>query len=394
VLLTGANGYLGRFLCLELLRQSHATGGTLICLVRGQNNASARERLDAAFDSGDPELLDTYRKLAEQHLTVVAGDVSQPHLDLSPPDWLRLAETADLIVHPAAQVNHLLPYAQLFAPNVVGTAEVIRLALTTRRKQVTYISTMAIADQTEDDDIRLISPERKLNNTYANGYSTSKWAGEVLLREAHEKYGLPVAVFRSNLIGAHSRYTGQLNTADTFTRLLFSLLATGIAPRSWQAPANDGVPQRAHLDVLPVDFTAAAIATLGTRATEAYATYHVVNPHTDGIGLDDVVDHLIATGHPIHHIDDYADWLTRFETALRALPEHQRTWSALPILDAYQQPIRPGTPPSTIRFRAAVRATHLDDIPRLTTTLIDKYVDDLKHHRLPRPSTSRPDGDR
>ena len=31
---------------------------------------------------------------------------------------------------------------------------------------------------------------------YANGYGNSKWAGEVLLREAHDLCGLPVSVFR------------------------------------------------------------------------------------------------------------------------------------------------------------------------------------------------------
>ena len=49
--------------------------------------------------------------------------------------WQRLADTVDLIVHPAAHVNHVLPYRQLFGPNVVGTAELIRLAITTRLKR-------------------------------------------------------------------------------------------------------------------------------------------------------------------------------------------------------------------------------------------------------------------
>lgn len=35
---------------------------------------------------------------------------------------------------------------------------------------------------------------------YANGYSNSKWAGEVLLREANDLCGLPVSVFRCDMI--------------------------------------------------------------------------------------------------------------------------------------------------------------------------------------------------
>ncbi|WP_207551171.1 SDR family oxidoreductase, partial [Mycobacteroides abscessus] len=118
-----------------------------------------------------------------------------------------------VIVHPAALVNHVLPYSQLFGPNVVGTAEIIKLAITTKIKPVTYLSTVAVAayvDPTtfdEESDIRLISAVRPVDELYANGYGNSKWAGEVLLREAHDLCGLPVAVFRSDMILAHSRYT-------------------------------------------------------------------------------------------------------------------------------------------------------------------------------------------
>ncbi len=43
----------------------------------------------------------------------------------------------------------------------------------------------------EDADIRQISATRKVDGSYANGYGNSKWAGEVLLRAAHDLAGLP-----------------------------------------------------------------------------------------------------------------------------------------------------------------------------------------------------------
>ncbi|MCX5338530.1 phosphopantetheine-binding protein [Streptomyces atratus] len=45
VLLTGANGYLGRFLCLEWLERLAPSGGKLICVVRASNAAAAAKRL-------------------------------------------------------------------------------------------------------------------------------------------------------------------------------------------------------------------------------------------------------------------------------------------------------------------------------------------------------------
>ena len=73
---------------------------------------------------------------------------------------------------------------------------------------------------TEHADIRLISPTRKIDDGYANGYNTSKWASEVLLREAHDQCGLPVAVFRCDMILADTRYAGQLNAPTANKKLV------------------------------------------------------------------------------------------------------------------------------------------------------------------------------
>ncbi|MFD3745632.1 carboxylic acid reductase [Nocardia sp. NPDC058633] len=388
VLITGANGYLGRFLLLTWLERLAPQGGTVICVVRGGDAVAARERLDAAFDTGDSELADRFQILAKDTLEVLPGDIGEPNLGLPQPTWDRLAAEVDLIVHSAALVNHMLPYAQLFGPNVVGTAEIIRLALTTTRKPVSYLSTVAVAAQgesfAEDGDVRTMSPIRRLDGSYANGYGNSKWAGEVLLREAAERFGLPVTVFRSDMILAHSRFRGQLNVPDVFTRLLLSVLATGLAPKSFYRTDSQGLPQRAHYDGLPADFVATAITELGATATSGYRTYDVLNPHDDGISLDVFIDWLIETGHHIVRIDSYDDWFARFETALRALPEPQRKHTLLPLLDAYRRPGRPlaGSALPADGFHAAVRAAGIGpdhDIPHLPADLIAKYVRDLTH---------------
>lgn len=389
VLLTGANGWLGRYLALELLRRAAQTGGTLITIVRGRDAAAARARLEKAFDSGDSDLLQRFRVLAQDHLEVIAGDIGEPNLGLDSATWDRLAHDVDQIIHPAALVNHVLPYSEEFGPNVVGTAEVIRLAITAQIKPVTYLSTVAVAlsvaaqDFVEDGDIRDISPVRPVDSSYANGYANSKWAGEVLLREAHDLCGLPVAVFRSDMILAHTRNTGQLNVPDAFTRLIQSVLVTGIAPWSFYETDADGRPQRAHYDGLPVDFVAEAIVTLAAKPTDGYRSYDVMNPHDDNVSLDTFVDWLIKAGHRITRIENYDEWLSRFETALIALPERIRRHSVLPLLDAYRKPERPirGAIAPTEVFRAAVRAAKVGaqaDIPHISESLIDKYATDLK----------------
>jgi fatty acid CoA ligase FadD9 len=402
VLLTGATGFLGRYLALEWLQRMDLVGGKVICLVRAKSNEDARARLDTTFDSGDPELLRHYRELAAEHLEVIAGDKGEANLGLDQPTWQRLADTVDLIVDPAALVNHVLPYSQLFGPNVVGTAELIRVALTTKLKPIAYVSTIGVCEGieppsafTEDADIRVIGPTRSVDDGYANGYSNSKWAGEVLMREAHDLCGLPVTVFRCDMILADTKYVGQLNVPDMFTRLMLSLVATGIAPASFYELDADGNRARAHYDGLPVDFIAEAIATLGERfggqersdsgndAVAGFATYHVMNPYDDGIGLDEYVDWLIEAGYSIHRIADYGAWLQRFETTLRALPEHQRQASLLPLLHNYRHPEKPirGTIAPTDRFRSAVREAKIGpdkDIPHVSAPIVVKYVTNLQ----------------
>jgi thioester reductase-like protein len=393
VLLTGATGFLGRYLVLEWLQRMQPVDGMLICLVRAESDEDAWAQLDKTFDSGDPRLLAHYRQLAADHLEVLAGDKAEADLGLNAQTWQRLADTVDLIVDPAALVNHVLPYSELFGPNALGTAELIRIALTSKQKPYTYVSTIGVGGQikpsefTEDADIRVISPTRTNDGSFGNGYGNSKWAGEVLLREAHDLCGLPVAVFRCDMILADTTYAGQLNLPDHFTRLMLSLVTTGIAPGSFYELDADGNLQRGHFDALPVEFVAEAIATLGARTVDGFQTYHVMNPHDDGIGFDEYVDWLVEAGYPMRRIADFGEWLQRFETALDALPDRQRQHSLLWMRSLRNssdlQPAKPmrGSSAPTDRFRAAVREAKIgpdNDVPHVTPEVIVKYVTDLQ----------------
>ncbi|MEV0669950.1 carboxylic acid reductase [Mycobacterium sp. NPDC050441] len=389
VLLTGATGFLGRYLALEWLERMDLVDGKVIALVRAKSDVEARARLDATFDSGDAKLLAHYQDLAADHLEVIAGDKGEENLGLDQQTWQRLADDVDLIVDPAALVNHVLPYSELFGPNALGTAELIRIALTTKIKPYTYVSTIGVGDQIEPGkfvegvDVRQMSAVRKINDGYANGYGNSKWAGEVLLREANDLCGLPVAVFRCDMILADTTYSGQLNLPDMFTRMMFSLVASGIAPKSFYELDADGKRQRSHYDGLPVEFIAESISTLGAQSVESFATYHVMNPYDDGLGLDEFTDWLIEAGHPIERIDDYGQWIRRFESTLRALPDKQRQASLLPLLHNYQQPERPmlGALAPTDEFRAAVQEAKIGpdkDIPHVSADVIVKYITDLQ----------------
>ena len=122
----------------------------------------------------------TTGELAGEHLEVIVGDKGEADLGLDQQTWQRLADTVDLIVDPAALVNHVLPYSQLFGPNVVGTAELIRLALTTKQKPYTYVSTVGVPDRRppfhdEDADMRVVA--RPAQSTTATPTATTTASG-------------------------------------------------------------------------------------------------------------------------------------------------------------------------------------------------------------------------
>ncbi|WP_340313476.1 carboxylic acid reductase [Rhizorhabdus argentea] len=391
VLVTGANGFLGRFLCLEWLEHAARHGGKVICIGRGADTEAAYQRIAAAFDKGDPRLLERFRLLAAEHLETVCGDLAEPGLGLDKATFDRLASEVDHIVHPAAFVNHRLSYRSLFEPNVVGTAELIRLALTERQKRFDFVSTVGVpfllpqlTTAPEATDVRDASGPIEVIEGYAFGYGASKWAGEVLLREAHALFGLPVTVFRPNMIMPHSIYAGQYNDTDMMTRLLYSVVKTGVAPTTFYERDGSGRPPHAHYDGMPVDFIASAMQQIGSRPYSGFHSFNMVNHHDDGASLDSFVDWIASKGYPVARVDDHDDWMQRFESKLRNLPEAERQVSSLNILEHFAHPH--SAAPSPLKsddFVAAIASlSPARAIPHLTEAYIHKYLDDMEARGL------------
>jgi fatty acid CoA ligase FadD9 len=385
VLLTGGNGFLGHILCLEWMEQMAKVDGKVICLIRGSDHAAARRRLDEVFEGVDPILEKHYRLLASKHLEVLAADVADVGFGLSESEWDRLATSVDRIVHPAALVNHVLSYENLFGPNVFGTVELIRLALTNRQKRFDFVSSAAVnlhvdATQGVSEDSPLLA-SIALGDGYAAGYGASKWADEVLLHDAHKRFGLPVNIYRGDMMLAHRRYKGQINVPDMFTRLMYSVIMTGLAPESFYEREPDGRKAKAHYDGLPVDFIASAMVGVGSKAHRGIKTYNVLNHHSDdGVSLDSVVDWIVSAGYLVERVQDHGEWLTRFETKLSTLTEQQRQHSSLSVLGAWRHP-HPAHPPQddSRHFIAAVKELGCGpEVPHITEAFIHKYLGDMR----------------
>lgn len=385
ILLTGANGFLGHILCLAWMEKVAASNGKVICIVRAADDQAARQRLDKVFQGEDEQMEALYNKLAASHLEVFAGDIAATNFGLNTEVFQRLSTEVDRICHPAALVNHRFEYEHLFGPNVVGTAEIIRLALTHHKKPIDFISSVAVEryldTSRQNDESSPLLPQVKLTGHYAAGYGISKWGAEHLLKNASDDFGIPVNIFRSDMILAHQQYKGQINSADMLTRLLFSIITTSLAPASFYQKNQADNVAKAHYDGVPVDVIAKAVVEVHqTKATDLQV-FNVQNYHqNDGVSLDNFVDWIQSAGYPVQRIEDHKSWFERMQDKLNTLPEAQKQQSALDILMAYSRPYPTSSNPSGCKnFKSLIQEINAGmDIPHLSETYIHKCLADMQ----------------
>jgi fatty acid CoA ligase FadD9 len=339
LLLTGASGFLGRVLVLELVRRLPASG-QLTCIVRGRDDRAARERMRAAFAQTTPELTSWFDDVTSSgRLVLVAGDLQAPRFGLAQAAYDELAARIDAIVHNGALVNHAMSYRDLFEPNVLGSLEIARLAARRPELAVTFTSSIAVAvrggDQPavgEDDRASVLWPSRPLGGgpeDHAVGYATSKWAGEVLFEELHERHGTPVNVVRCSNIAPHRELPAHLNWADMTNRLLLGIAATGLAPESFYEAGPADVPPR-H-DIVPLDTVASAIADVAVGPSSGFRIVHASGVNGAPVSLDSLVGWAESAGLPIRRLP-HAAWYPAFRDALERLPAATRSRSPLVAL--------------------------------------------------------------
>ncbi|GHD86104.1 hypothetical protein GCM10010508_12750 [Streptomyces naganishii JCM 4654] len=294
ILLTGATGFLGSHMLLDLLRHSDAH---VYCLVRAADEEAAAARLG--------EALKGYRlpwsAEVRRRVTVLPGDIRRPRLGLSEERWQTLARELDSVVGVAAAVDFLRGYHSLRSGNVLGALTLAELAATGRPKPLHHISSIAVFNQVgitamgEDDPLahadRLIS-----------GYDQSKWAAEVALRRARD-HGLLVTALRPGGIGGHTR-TGAYNPQDLSSGLIsaFGRFRT--------------VPAFHYLNAAPVDWVSrVAVAAICEPDAWGYDYNLTGVPNT----LDDVVRDMALGGMHVR-VQDWDEWRTGALARLEAEP--------------------------------------------------------------------------
>ena len=298
-LLTGATGYLGAYLLHELLR---STPARVHCLVRASTPEEGARRIRdqlRAHHLWEPGFA--------SWIIPVPGDLGSPLLGLSGEEFDRLAAVVDAVYHCGARVHFSQPYGALKAANVLGTQEVLRLAVRARLKPVHHVSTLAVlaAADPADGEVREDAP-LKTTERLTTGYAQSKWVAEGLVSVARER-GIPVSVYRAGAVTGHTRT--RLSRPDDFLwRMVIGSVQLGAAPQ-----------MDSLLFGSPVDYVTRAIVHLSRQPGLLGGNYHLSSPHA--ARWSDIFAHVRAAGYALDSLP-FGEWRTQLVRAVEAGAEN------------------------------------------------------------------------
>jgi thioester reductase-like protein len=285
VFLTGATGQLGLALIPHLLSDGNTR---VVALVRASDDARLQERKDAMRAwLGEA--------VPWERLDVVPGDVARPQLGMDAATRERMESSVTSIVHAAASVRFDLTREQAARENIGGTGHVLELAATLQQKgrlgRLDHVSTAFVAG---DFRGRFHEHQCDVGQGFRNSYEWSKMQAELAVRQRMAE-GLPVAVHRPSIVVGDSR-TGSTRA---FNVLYWPLK---VYTRGWWR-TFPGRPDTS-IDIVPVDFVAAAIARLRRNASTLGQCFHLAAG--DGARtVRELADRIVTItgGPPVRYVD-------------------------------------------------------------------------------------------
>ncbi|WP_439496032.1 SDR family oxidoreductase [Bosea sp. (in: a-proteobacteria)] len=271
ILLTGACGTLGSQLLKRLLGQGHS----VVCLVRGRDQAHVQARVAAIIG-------------ARVDVAVWRGDLREPLCGLSTDVISTWRGRIDTILHCAASIEFRDSRAAQ-ATNVEGVRNILVLAEALGVSEFRHVSTAYVAGDSE----RFAEEDLDAGQSWRNAYEHSKYLGETLVRAwAAQAAGRSFTVHRpSILIGCQD---GSIPAFDAYYTYLkpFALAAASMRRRGRDRlpdgirisgfdtvalPVAVQIRDEATLNLVPLDWAAQTVVRLLGKPSRN-ATFHVVHP--------------------------------------------------------------------------------------------------------------------
>jgi thioester reductase-like protein len=253
-LLTGFPKLLARRLALALLDRPQ---GRVTVLSRAQDEAEA-----SAFAGALPEA-------QRARFEVLIGDVADLHLGLATAEYRALSQSATDLIH-AAELSQLsAPVRDLERVNVEGTRNLLELGSDCRKlRRLTHVSTVFVAGDREGV---VAEDELAVGQGFRNEYERTRFEAELLVRRAMGE--LPCTVLRPS-IGVGDSKTGEIDRFEGPYSIAI-LLVTSPVSVPVPLPGNGTAP----LNVVPIDFIAAASVAIHHDPRAVGRTFHLVDPN-------------------------------------------------------------------------------------------------------------------
>jgi len=273
-LLTGATGFVGGAIALELLDR---TQDQLVALVRGQSADHARTRLHDGLTSmavgyARPDLVPAIL----QRSTAVVGDITEAGCGV---DLSSLPEI-DEVWHCAASLRYEEKYrTEIEAQNIGGTANMLGLARNLGAGTVNYFSTAYVVGSR-----RGLVPEEPATDLEQtnNCYEESKVRAESLVRSAGED--VRIRILRPSIVIGHPVTRHGLNWSGMYGFARQTQVFRNIASRKLGTFLNHARVQllaepECPINLVPIDMVARnAVTVCLSDSPETY--FHLVNSET------------------------------------------------------------------------------------------------------------------
>ena len=194
ILITGATGFLGSNLLVELLTKRE---NRLYVLIRAKNERSASSRKKALIKQIVPEKI---RRRAIARVTVIKGDITKDNLGLDKKRLRMLQNKIDTIYHCAAIREFGYNINEIRKVNVKGTENLLKTALDWINhgclQNVNHISTAYVAGNYKK---RFYEDQIDVSQKFNNTYEQSKFEAEMMVLK-YRRRGLPVDIYRPSII--------------------------------------------------------------------------------------------------------------------------------------------------------------------------------------------------
>lgn len=266
---TGATGFIGRYLVRELL--SRVTGPVYVLARR-----SAAPKLDELRQWWGP---------AAERVIAIEGDLREPELGVSPSDRARIGQPIDHFFHLGALYDIDADSEALLRANVDGTRHALEFAQAMATNHFHHVSSIAAAGLydgvfTED----MFEEACHLEHPYFR----TKHDAEALVRQQPH---VPWRIYRPGMVIGDSR-TGHITKVDGPYYFFKALQIMRRHVPAWLPTIGF---EGGYVNLVPVDYVAAALAQLSQLPGEDFRCFHLTDPQPRHTG--EVLNLFARAGH-------------------------------------------------------------------------------------------------